>query len=81
MGDTARDKDYFEEIISSGFGKYIQREYIKAIKKLGATPHQHINYVMWERVGKREFLKICLSDAPLVSVLNFTPYFTIIQMF
>lgn len=68
MGDTAQDKTFFEEIISSGLGRYLQTEYHKAMGQLGETPYGHIYQILWEeRSLWKDAINIGLQDASLVS--------------
>lgn len=63
----ARQNTYYEEVICSGLGRYIQKEYLKAMYELGDVPHQSIHEMGWEDVSLRTFLVTCAQDAPLVS--------------
>jgi hypothetical protein len=68
VGDTARNTLYNEEIITSGLGKYIQKEYQKALDGLGDMSHRSIYTIRWERVGLKDFINICLRDTALVCI-------------
>jgi len=68
VGDTAQDKTFFEEIISSGLGRYLQTEYHKAMEQLGETPYGHIYQILWEeRSLWKDAVNVALQDASLVS--------------
>ncbi|KIM29074.1 hypothetical protein M408DRAFT_127791 [Serendipita vermifera MAFF 305830] len=70
VGDTAQDKTFFEEIISSGLGRYLQTEYHKAMDQLGETPYGHIYQILWEeRSLWKDAINIGLQDASLVYYL------------
>lgn len=74
MGDTARGKEFFEEIVSSGLGRYLQTEYHKAIEELGETPYGHVYRILWdERSLLKDFVSTTLEDASLVSGNVFIP--------
>lgn len=63
----ARRNTYYEEVICSGLGRYIQKEYLKATDELGDVFCQGLREVMRGRVHLRQAINICIKDAPLVS--------------
>jgi hypothetical protein len=68
VGDTAKDKDFFEEIISSGLGGYIRSEYNKAMEDLGDTSYSHFYSILWnERSLWKDLVSIAMNDISLVS--------------
>ncbi|PVF98309.1 P-loop containing nucleoside triphosphate hydrolase protein [Serendipita vermifera] len=70
VGDTARNKSFFEEIISSGLGQYIQKEYNTAMEALGDTPYRHFYTIMWnERNLWKDLVNILVNDISLIYYL------------
>lgn len=71
VGDTAQDKTYFEEIISSGLGVYLQREYHKAMDGLGTVSHSHVYRVLWDERGPwKDLINVALQDVSLIYYLG-----------
>ncbi|KAG8788782.1 hypothetical protein FRC16_001316 [Serendipita sp. 398] len=48
VGDTAKDKKYFEEVIGSGLYHYLQDEYHKAQSQLKGLPCNNVYKAIWE---------------------------------
>jgi hypothetical protein len=62
-----RNKDFFEEIISSGLYHYLREEYHRAVDSLGTTSDSHVYRVMWDERGRwKDFVNIFLQDVSLV---------------
>lgn len=69
VGDTVQNKDFFEEILSSGMGRYLHEEYHKAMDSLGNVPYGNVYSVLWENRGPwKDLVNILLHDASLVSL-------------
>ncbi|KAG8795173.1 hypothetical protein FRC17_008175, partial [Serendipita sp. 399] len=70
VGDTARNKNYFEEIVGSGLYRYLQTEYHKAQIQLKGSLCHNVYQAVWQSNNHlKSFIDMGLQDVSLMYYL------------